>query len=255
MSFVVIIPARFSSSRFPGKPLATIQGKPMIVRVMKIALMSHAEQVIIATDHIGILNIIKKEKTLAEVILTSTDHQSGTERLEEVVKKYQFSDNQIIINLQCDEPLISSDMLNQVANNLLTMNDISVSTLAARIVSLEELYNSNVVKVVVNIKNHALYFSRSLIPWCKNYSLFVNENQYVDNIFLRHIGVYAYRVSFIHRYVNWKITSLEKIESLEQLRILWYGEKIYVSVINNNGIYINVDTPEELNQVNEFLEK
>lgn len=254
MNFLVIIPARFFSTRFPGKLLADIHGKPMIVRVAEKALKSRATRVIIATDSIEIAHAVELEKLPVEICFTRSDHQSGIERLKEVAVRYKLLDHQIIVHLQGDEPLIKPAMIYQVANALLTMNT-SMATLAVPIYSLQDAKNDNIVKVVVNINNHALYFSRSVIPWChdKYFKNKNNKNYILDILLLRHIGIYAYRVDFLYRYVKWDKSVLEKCEMLEQLRVLWQGETIYVSSVNNFVNMMSVDTPESLSRVNEFF--
>ncbi|UVK79366.1 MAG: 3-deoxy-manno-octulosonate cytidylyltransferase [Sodalis sp. Ffu] len=249
ISFVAIIPARFSSSRLPGKPLADINGKPMVLRVVERALASGAERVIVAADHPGVVKAIEQEG--GEVCLTGMDHQSGTERLEEVISHYEFRDEQIIVNVQCDEPLIPPQIIRQVADNLSTV-DAVMATLAVPITSAAEAFNTNVVKVVIDSRGYALYFSRATIPW--DHKISAHQRDQIGNGLLRHIGIYAYRAGFIRRYVSWSASPLEKIEMLEQLRVLWYSKKIYVamaSVVPSIG----VDTPEELAQVRLLLQQ
>lgn len=253
MNFVVVVPARFFSKRFPGKLLANIHGKPMIVRVVEKALKSRAKKVIVATDSVEIAHVIELEKFPVEICLTRSDHQSGIERIKEVSVRYKFLDHQIIVHLQGDEPLITSDMINQVAHDLVISNS-SMATLATPISSLEDAKNNNIVKVVMNVNNHALYFSRSMIPWCYD-KYFENNKSYEDYKLLRHIGIYSYRNIFLNRYVKWTKSSLEKLEMLEQLRVLWKGETIYVSLIENIANVISVDTPEMLFRVNEYFHK
>ncbi|MCR3756101.1 MAG: 3-deoxy-manno-octulosonate cytidylyltransferase [Sodalis sp. Psp] len=243
MSFIVIIPARFSSSRLPGKPLADINGKPMVVRVMERVQTSGAARIIVATDHPDVVDVIGRAG--GEVCLTSPDHQFGTERLAEVIDRYGFHDNQIIVNVQGDEPLIPPQIIRQVADNLAGVN-AGMATLAAPIITPEEAFNPNTVKVVVNVYGYALYFSRATIPWDRE-GLSRSREQ-INSSLLRHIGLYAYRADFIRRYVNWQPSPLERIEILEQLRVLWYGERIHVaiaSILPGTG----VDTPEELAKV------
>ncbi|URJ32521.1 3-deoxy-manno-octulosonate cytidylyltransferase [Blochmannia endosymbiont of Camponotus sp.] len=254
MNFVVIIPIRFFSTRFPGKALADINGKPMIVRVMENALDSGANTVIIATDSSCIARVIESEQSAGEVCLTRSTHQSGTERLAEVAINYKFSDDQIIVHLQGDEPLLSSIMIRQVASILYSMNStISMATLATPLSSFKEARDENVVKVVINMNSNALYFSRSMIPWNTG-----NFENHLDSRFpktlLRHIGIYAYRAKFLHRYVKWTKSPLEQLEHLEQLRVLWHGETIHVSVIDD-VFNISVDTPESLSRVNAVFKK
>lgn len=253
MNFIVIIPVRFFSTRFPGKALADINGKPMIVRVMENALDSGATKVIIATDSSCIARVIESEQSESEVCLTRSTHQSGTERLAEVAINYKFSDDQIIVHLQGDEPLLSSIMIRQVASILCSMSTISMATLATPLSSFEEARDDNVVKVVINMNSNALYFSRSMIPW--NTGDFVNHlDSKFSKTLLRHIGIYAYRVKFLHRYIAWTKSPLEQLERLEQLRVLWHGETIHVSIIDD-VFNISVDTPESLIRVNTVFKK
>ncbi|URJ31093.1 3-deoxy-manno-octulosonate cytidylyltransferase [Blochmannia endosymbiont of Camponotus sp.] len=249
MNFVVIIPVRFFSTRFPGKALADIHGKPMIVRVMEKALDSGADKVIVATDSVRIAQAVESEQSEGEVYLTRSDHQSGTERLAEVAVNYKFPDNQIIVHLQGDEPLISPIMIRQVANTLDSVRlTTGMATLATSLNSLEEACDDNVVKVVINMNNNALYFSRSMIPWNRGY--FDNHpDSRPSRVLLRHIGIYSYQVNFLYHYIKWTKSPLEQLEQLEQLRVLWHGETIYVSV-TDNVFNISVDTPESLRRVN-----
>lgn len=240
MSFIAIIPARFASSRLPGKPLADINGKPMVIRVMERAQASSADRVIVATDHVEIVEAVKRAG--GEVCLTRADHQSGTERLQEVIDRYDFPDDQIIVNVQGDEPFIPPQIIRQVADNLLCA-DAAMATLAVPITMEKEAFNSNTVKVVIDSRGYALYFSRATIPWDREG--FARSREHLSYALLRHIGVYAYRADFIRRYVTWSASPLEKIEILEQLRVLWYGEKIHVAVANV-APGMGVDKPEEL---------
>lgn len=223
--FTVIIPARFASTRLPGKPLADIHGKPMVVRVMEQALKSGASRVIIATDHQEVVDAVQRAG--GEACMTDSNHHSGTERLAEVIEKYQFADDEIIVNVQGDEPLIPPMIISQVANNLAT-SQAEMGTLAVPINNAEEAFNPNAVKVVMDQSGYALYFSRAAIPWQRDQ--FAVNKQIIGDHFLRHIGIYAYRAGFIRRYVTWPASPLENIEMLEQLRVLWYGEKIHVAV-------------------------
>ncbi|MDN5682015.1 MAG: 3-deoxy-manno-octulosonate cytidylyltransferase [Ewingella sp.] len=247
MSFIAIIPARFASSRLPGKPLADIGGKPMVVHVMERAKESGADRVIVATDHPDVFAAV--EAAGGEVCMTRADHQSGTERLAEVIELYGFSDEDIIVNVQGDEPLVPPVIIKQVAENLASC-EAGMATLAVPIETAEEAFNPNAVKVVMDVNGYALYFSRATIPWERE--RFAKSRETVGDTFLRHIGIYAYRAGFIRRYVNWAPSPLENIELLEQLRVLWYGEKIHVAVAKEVPS-VGVDTPEDLQRVREFL--
>lgn len=243
MSFIAIIPARYASTRLPGKPLADIAGKPMVVHVMERALASGASRVIVATDHPEVVKAV--EAAGGEVCLTRADHQSGTERLAEVIELYGFADDDIIVNVQGDEPLIPPVIIRQVADNLAACS-AGMATLAVPIESSEEAFNPNAVKVVMDAQGYALYFSRAAIPWDRE--RFAQSKETIGDSFLRHIGIYAYRAGFIRRYVNWAPSKLEQIELLEQLRVLWYGEKIHVAVAKAVPT-VGVDTQEDLDRV------
>ncbi|MFP9229794.1 3-deoxy-manno-octulosonate cytidylyltransferase [Pectobacterium cacticida] len=243
MTFTVIIPARFASSRLPGKPLADINGKPMVVHVMERALESGAQRVIVATDHPDVEAAVLHAG--GEVCLTRVDHHSGTERLAEVIERYRFADDEIIVNVQGDEPLIPSVIIRQVAENL-AASDAKMATLAVPIETSEEAFNPNAVKVVIDAHGYALYFSRAAIPWDR--TRFAQSREPIGDYFLRHIGIYAYRAGFVRRYVSWPPSQLEQIELLEQLRVLWYGEKIHVAVAKSVPS-VGVDTPEDLARV------
>lgn len=243
MSFIAIIPARYASTRLPGKPLVDIHGKPMVVHVMERARESGASRVIVATDHPDVASAV--EAAGGEVCITRADHHSGTERLAEVIEKYQFADDQIIVNVQGDEPMIPAEIVHQVANNL-AQSEAGMATLAVPITDAEEAFNPNAVKVVMDAKGYALYFSRATIPWDRE--RYAESRDRIGDTLLRHIGIYAYRAGFIRRYIDWAPCPLEQIELLEQLRVLWYGEKIHVAVAKTVP-GVGVDTPEDLIRV------
>lgn len=243
MSFVAIIPARFASTRLPGKPLIDIHGKPMVVHVMERALESGADRVIVATDNQQVADAVSAAG--GEVCMTRADHQSGTERLAEVIDRYQFADETIIVNVQGDEPMIPPVIVRQVAENL-AKSEAGMATLAVPITTAEEAFNPNAVKVVRDAQGYALYFSRAAIPWDRE--RFAISRDTIGETFLRHIGIYGYRAGFIRRYVSWEPSPLEHIELLEQLRVLWYGEKIHVDVARAIPS-VGVDTQEDLERV------
>lgn len=248
MSFVVIIPARYASTRLPGKPLVDINGKPMVVHVLERARESGAERIIVATDNEEVMAAV--QAVGGDVCMTRADHQSGTERLAEVVEKCGFSDETVIVNVQGDEPMIPPAIIRQVADNLAARRDVGMATLAVPVESAEEAFNPNAVKVVMDAQGYALYFSRATIPWDRD--RFAASRETIGDSFLRHIGIYGYRAGFIRRYVSWQTSPLEQIEMLEQLRVLWYGEKIHVdvaSVVPGTGI----DTPEDLERVRQAM--
>lgn len=240
MRFTVIIPARYASTRLPGKPLADIVGKPMIVRVMEQAQQSSATRIIIATDNQQVFDVVKAHG--GEVVLTSEKHHSGTERLAEVIEQFQFADDEIIVNVQGDEPLIPPVIIDQVAENL-AQAKAGMATLAVPIEHADEAFNPGAVKVVTDKNGYALYFSRATIPWERD--RFAESKASIGNFYLRHIGVYAYRAGFIRQYIQWQPSQLEQIEMLEQLRVLWYGEKIHVAVAKETPA-VGVDTAEDL---------
>ena len=249
MSFTVIIPARYASSRLPRKPLADIVGKPMIQHVWKKAQQAGANRVIIATDHEEIEFVAIAFG--AEVCMTSTEHNSGTERLSEVIEKMAIADNEIIVNVQGDEPLIPPAIIQQVAQNL-AENQVNMATLAVKLETKEELFNPNCVKVVTDQKGMALYFSRAAIPFARDHFADCDDAFVASQPYLRHIGIYAYRAKFVNQYIRWQPTVLEKLESLEQLRALWYGEKIHVELAKE-APQVGVDTLEDLERVRAIL--
>lgn len=249
MSFTVIIPARYASSRLPRKPLADIAGKPMIQHVWEKAQQAGANRVIIATDHEEIEQVAKTFG--AEVCMTSTEHNSGTERLAEVIEKMAIADDEIIVNVQGDEPLIPPVIIQQIAQNL-AENQVNMATLAVKLETKEELFNPNCVKVVTDQKGMALYFSRAAIPFARDYFADCNDAFVSNQPYLRHIGIYSYRAKFVNQYIRWQPTVLEKLESLEQLRALWYGEKIHVELAKE-APQVGVDTLEDLERVRAIL--
>ncbi|APJ16008.1 MULTISPECIES: 3-deoxy-manno-octulosonate cytidylyltransferase [Aeromonas] len=251
MSFVVVIPARYASTRLPGKPLADIHGKPMVQHVVEKALQSGADRVIVATDDERVQQALAACAGQAgfEVCMTSQDHQSGTERLAEVCRHYGFAADTIIVNVQGDEPLIPPAIIRQVADNLAAAT-APMATLSVPIQNAEEAFNPNAVKVVTDKDGYALYFSRASIPWDRD--RFAANREQIGDHYQRHIGIYAYRAGFIQRYVDWAPSLLEQIEALEQLRVLWYGEKIHVAQALE-APPVGVDTQADLDKVRALL--
>ncbi|MFZ7198996.1 3-deoxy-manno-octulosonate cytidylyltransferase [Avibacterium avium] len=251
--FTVIIPARFASSRLPGKPLADIAGKPMIAHVWQRAKQSGANRVVVATDNNAVADAVRSFG--GEVCMTSASHNSGTERLAEVVEKLALPDDEIVVNIQGDEPLIPPVIVQQVADNLAN-NGVKMATLAVPLNDAEELFNPNVVKAVADKLGNVLYFSRAPIPWNRDQFAGLSDEQKTQLVlqsqYLRHIGIYAYRAGFIKQYVQWQPSALENIESLEQLRVLWYGEKIHIDLAKEVPA-VGVDTPEDLEKVRAIL--
>ena len=244
MEFVVVIPARYASTRLPGKPLADICGKPMIQHVYEKACLSGASKVVIATDHQKVFDAAKHFTN--DVLMTREDHQSGTERLAEVVDLLNLSEDTIVVNVQGDEPLLSPDNVSQVAT-LLAQSTAPMATLSVAIEEREEVFNPNAVKVVSDINKNALYFSRASIPFDR--SAMMAEQQPLNLApFQRHVGIYAYRAGFIKQYIQLSVSPLEVLESLEQLRVLYHGYaiKIEQAVVTPHA---GVDTPEDLAKV------
>ena len=227
MSFIVIIPARYESTRLPGKPLKDIAGTTMIQRVWQQASKSSASRVIIATDDRRIQQVASEFG--AEVCMTRGDHVSGTDRLQEVAQSLQLNDEQLVVNVQGDEPLIPPAVIDQVADNLEAHAIAGVSTLSEPINDIEAFNDPNVVKVVANAAGMANYFSRASIPWprvdVQDESGAISFEPYPR----RHIGIYAYRVSQLNAFVGWPVAPTEQAESLEQLRFLWNGVAIHVA--------------------------
>jgi 3-deoxy-manno-octulosonate cytidylyltransferase (CMP-KDO synthetase) len=253
MSFYVVIPARYASTRLPAKPLRDIAGKPMIQHVYERACKSDARAVIVATDDARIEEAVKAFG--GQVCMTSPRHNSGTDRLQEVAHLLDLQPNDIVVNVQGDEPLIPAAVINQVANNLAAMPDASVATLSEPIHSLEDFRNPNIVKVVADHQGRALYFSRAPIPWPRDYFA-TADVQNLPEYFpcQRHIGIYAYRVALLNRFIGWPQAPLEQIESLEQLRVLWNGDVIHVAEACA-AVPGGVDTEADLLRVKQLLEK
>lgn len=250
MPFSVVIPARYGSTRLPGKPLLDIAGKPMVQRVWDQARQSGAEQVIIATDDARIGDAAGAFG--AEVCMTSPDHPSGTDRLQEVAAQMGWSAGHIVVNVQGDEPLIPPALIDQVAGNLALNDGAGIATLAEPIAQLAELRNPNAVKVVTDATGMALYFSRATIPWPRD--AFAAEPESIPpGHWLRHIGIYAYRTAFLHRYVEWAPAPIEQLEQLEQLRALYHGERIHVAEACE-AVPAGVDTQQDLDAVRRLLE-
>ncbi|KEQ13197.1 3-deoxy-manno-octulosonate cytidylyltransferase [Endozoicomonas numazuensis] len=248
--FTVVIPARFNSSRLPGKPLADICGKPMIQHVYERACESRATRVIIATDNERIIKVA--ESFGAEACMTLAGHPSGTDRLQEVTRLHEMSDNEVIVNVQGDEPLIPAKVIDQVAGNLIQATSAGAATLSEPVRNREDLFNPNVVKVVTDREGFALYFSRAPMPWARNEFSNSGDSLPAVDIFRRHIGIYAYRVSLLNQYVQWEQSPVESIESLEQLRLLWNGHRIHVADAMEAPPH-GVDTEEDLNAVRALM--
>lgn len=247
--FWIIIPARHDSSRLPGKPLLKLAGKPMILHVCERALEAGG-QVVVATDDPRIAETV--EDFGVKALMTRTDHASGTERLAEVVDRFNWPDETPIVNLQGDEPLMTPSLIRKLAETLGNHPTTEVATLATPIHDFETLTDPNAVKVVTDHRGDALYFSRAPIPFHRDHFRECPGTLPQNARFLRHIGIYAYRAGFLRQYVQWPLSPLESIESLEQLRILWHGTRLRVLTIED-APHAGVDTPEDLIRVQTLL--
>jgi len=250
-AFTVVIPARFSSTRLPGKPLQLIAGKPMVQHVWEQACKSSAAQVVIATDDQRIVEACQAFG--AQVLLTRADHESGTDRLAEVAQALGLAADAIVVNVQGDEPLIPPAVINQVAANLAAHGEAGMATLAEPIEDVEALFNPNVVKVVSDINGLALTFSRATLPWARDQFAADRDQVPAGVPFRRHIGIYAYRAGFLQDFVAWGPCWLEETERLEQLRALWHGVRIHVADAIE-APPAGVDTPLDLERVRRLLE-
>ncbi|HET8942479.1 MAG TPA: 3-deoxy-manno-octulosonate cytidylyltransferase [Rudaea sp.] len=243
--FIVAIPARFASSRLPGKPLLPINGEPMVAHVVRRALAAGARQVVVATDDERIVEALRDFRVV--VAMTRSDHASGSDRLAECAQQLGWSDDTIVVNLQGDEPQAPVSGIRAVAAALARGN-MPMATLATPVLSATELFNPNCVKVVVADNGNALYFSRAPVPWPRD--AFAQSREHLpDTIpFLRHIGIYAYRAGFLRRFTQLPATPLERAESLEQLRALEHGFAIAVGLAPE-PFPAGIDTPEDLHRV------
>lgn len=251
MSFVVLIPARLSSTRLPNKPLADIGGLPMVVRVAQQAMKSNALKTVVAADSAEIVAVCATFGVPA--VLTRTDHVSGSDRLAETCDLLRLSNDDIVVNVQGDEPLIDPLLINAVAQTLMNRPDCTVSTAAHAIDELTDFLNPNVVKVVMDARQTALYFSRSPIPACRDnpHTAWWNKS-HNSPAPLRHVGIYAYRVEFLRSFPSLLPAPVELLESLEQLRILWHGYSIAVHTTPDRP-GPGVDTAEDLEHVRQIV--
>ncbi len=245
MQFRVVIPARYASSRLPGKPLADIGGRPMVLRVVERALQAGAASVVVATDDVRVQQAV--EAAGHQALMTSPDHQSGTERLVEVAETLGWPDDTLVVNVQGDEPLIDPQLIREAARQLVLHDDAVMATLAHPIHDHADFINPNVVKVVADENGYALYFSRAPIPWPRD--AFATQAAMPHELgALRHIGLYAYRAGFLRTYAGLASSPLERYEMLEQLRVLWHGYRISLG-ISPTVPAPGVDTPEDLERV------
>lgn len=244
----IVIPARFASSRLPGKPLLEIHGRPMILRVVDQARkVKGFDDLCVATDDERIAAVCRAEGV--DVVITSPDHPSGTDRLSEVAKIKGWASDDIIVNVQGDEPLLPAQLVQQVAQLLVDQPESSMSTLCESIHQLEEFQRDSIVKVVMSKHNQALYFSRATIPYDRDGAK--QAEQKLHDQAYRHLGLYAYRVKLLQEYVIWEMGILEKLESLEQLRVLENGHRIAISVAEVS-LPPGVDTQQDLDRLNQL---
>ncbi len=242
-SFIAIIPARLASTRLPNKPLADIGGKPMVVRVAERALQSGASKVVVAVDDQSIYDVCTAHGL--DVMLTRKDHPTGTDRLSEVVTQLHLSDDQIVVNVQGDEPLIPPQLITDVATTLAQHPSSAIATAAILIQDLNEVNNPNAVKVALDKNNRALYFSRAPIPFSRDPQKYLAQNY-------RHIGMYAYRAGFLKAFSKLAVAPIEEAESLEQLRAMWHGYAIQV-LLTDTAPPPGVDTQEDLDRVRQVF--
>jgi 3-deoxy-manno-octulosonate cytidylyltransferase (CMP-KDO synthetase) len=249
MSFCVLIPARMASSRLPDKPLADIAGLPMVVRVAQRAKLSAASRVVVAADDERIEAACRAHGI--DAVLTRTDHPSGSDRLAEACDLLKLQDTDVVVNVQGDEPLIDPASIDAAAQLLQTRDDCSMSTLAHAIDSVEDFANPNVVKVVLDARNTALYFSRAPIAWWRD-GFAQGISALPTPAPLRHVGLYGYRVGFLREFPKLAQAPIEVTESLEQLRAMWHGHRIAVHITDHSP-GPGVDTPEDLARVRALL--
>lgn len=250
MNFIVIIPARYASSRLPGKPLADVHGKPMVIRVAEQARRSGASEIIVATDDERIAHIVRAHGH--EAVMTRKDHATGTDRLAEVAAMKRYGARRIIVNVQGDEPLIAPSLIRQVAENLGRSRAAQIATACHPIRDPAELANPNAVKVVLDRAGYALYFSRAPIPYARD--AFARGVRAIPKGLpvYRHLGIYAYRASFLQDFKKLTSVAIEKFEALEQLRALAYGYRISVAV-SRAAHDAGIDTPADLERVRRLL--
>lgn len=248
MPFSVIIPARYASSRLPGKPLLDIAGKPMLQHVWERARLSGADSVVIATDDRRIQTAAQAWG--AQVCMTDGGHASGTDRLQEVVEFRGLEDRHVVVNVQGDEPLVPPAVIDQVAENLARAPAAAMATLSEPLEDVAELFDSNTVKVVADVRGFALYFSRAPVPYPRGVDTDDPDalQGFPAGHWQRHVGLYAYRAGFLRRFVSWPQAPAEKLEQLEQLRALYHGEAIHVAPACER-IPAGVDTLADLDEV------
>jgi 3-deoxy-manno-octulosonate cytidylyltransferase (CMP-KDO synthetase) len=248
--FTVLIPARYASTRLPGKPLADIGGKPMVVRVAERAQASGAARVVVATDDVRVHDAVVAHGLA--VCMTRGDHPTGTDRLAEAAQQLGLAADEIVVNVQGDEPLLDAALIRRVAELLASRPEAAIATACHPIDDVAEAFNPNVVKVVLDALGNALYFSRATIPWARD-AFSESQSALPAGLPLyRHYGLYAYRVSFLRVFPALAPAPIERFEALEQLRALWHGFRIAVEVTHGTPAP-GIDTPEDLARVREFF--
>jgi len=244
-AYHIVIPARYASSRFPGKPLQLINDKTMLEHVYHVAKKSSAQSIVIATDDKRIAEVART--FCDDVLMTSDQHQSGTDRLAEVCQIKNWQADEIVVNLQGDEPLTPPELLHQVASNLHNKSAASIATLSTPLTAVEEITDPNIVKVVADINGYALYFSRASIPFDRD-----AKQLSLSDLYQRHLGIYAYRVGFLNEYSQLSQCDLEIFEKLEQLRAMYHGHKIHIEpALSLPGP--GIDAPEDLQKIQSLL--
>jgi len=246
VTFTVLIPARYASTRLPGKPLADVAGKPMVVRVAERARGSGAARIVVATDDERIRDAVTSHGF--ESVMTRPDHATGTDRLAEAAVRLRLPADHIVVNVQGDEPLLEPALIRQMARLLAGASDAAMATACHAIDDAREAFNPNVVKVVLDARGYALYFSRATIPWARDAFAADSERIPPGLPLYRHYGLYAYRVSFLLDYPAMPPAPIERFEALEQLRALWHGHRIVVAVTDGTPAP-GVDTEQDLERV------
>jgi 3-deoxy-manno-octulosonate cytidylyltransferase (CMP-KDO synthetase) len=251
MKYKIVIPSRFGSSRLPGKPLKDIHGKPMVWHVYQRALETNigANNIVVATDHQGIFNVCSEAGI--QVVMTSADHESGTDRLAEVAKKMNWANDVMVVNLQGDEPLIPPALIEFTAKTLSESPQAGMATLGCPLHSETDIHDVNCVKMVTDFSGKAMYFSRAAIPFARD-GFDASLMQGPKSPWLRHIGMYAYRVATLKQLTAFPMAMIEGLEKLEQLRALWNGVHIQVAAINSAPGH-GVDTQADLDRVREIM--
>ena len=253
LAFKVVIPARYASTRLPGKPLLDLGGKPMVVRVAEQAKLSGADEIWVATDDLTVREAVEAHEFAA--LMTRTDHATGTDRLAEIVEQRGWASDTIIVNVQGDEPLIDPEVIIQTARQL-AVSGADIATVAHPIHDAAEFFNPNVVKVVCRADGDAAYFSRAPIPYARDHFAQENGGETLPANFLayRHVGLYAYRASFLKAYAGLTVAPTEQFESLEQLRALWHGYRISVALIDCAPAP-GVDTPADAERMRKLFDR